>query len=256
MPSGSEFNKPEAGKKFVIVDVILVNQGKSTQSVSTMLQMSLKDETDQKYTTDLAAAIAADTRGPDGKILPGERVRGPVGFQVPQDTQGLVFVFDASVFGVGKAFVALGEKPVTIEPPAKLSGETPQTTHKVGEAIKIGDFVLTINKASISAGDGSTKPKPGKKFVVVDLTIENKGSKAAAISTMLQMFLKDGTGRYYATDLMAAVAAKGTSPDGELAAGEKIRGQVGYQVPEKVQGLTFVFDAELFGPEKALIQLP
>jgi hypothetical protein len=43
----------------------------------------------------------------DGEITPGEKLRGQVGFQIPEDAQGLTFVFDADVFGHGKVFVAL-----------------------------------------------------------------------------------------------------------------------------------------------------
>ena len=88
--------------------------------------MSLKDDTGQKYQMDLMASTAAKKDSPDGELSPGERIRGTVGFQVPQDAKGLQFVFDASVFSFGKVFVNLGDTPVTIEPPTKFEGETEQ----------------------------------------------------------------------------------------------------------------------------------
>lgn len=183
-------------------------------------------------------------------------MRGKVGFQVPQDATGLVFVFDAEVFGTGKVFVELGSEPIAVEPPAELAGEQEQATFAVGDIVEIGDLTLVVNEVTSPAGDDFNKPDAGNKFVVVDVTLQNKGSETRAISSMLQMHLKDATGQRYDLDLMASVASGGTTPDGEIAAGEKIRGQVGFQIPEDAQGLVFVFDADVFGYGKVLVALP
>lgn len=255
-PLGDEFNKPDEGKKFVAIDVLLVNQGSATTSVSTMLQMSLKDATAQKYDVDLAANIATGSSSPDGEISPGERMRGKVGFQVPQDATGLVFVFDASIFGTGKVFVELGPEPISIEPPAQLAGEQEQAMFAIGDIVEIGDLTLTINEVTFPPGDEFNKPEAGNKFVIVDVTLENKGAEAKGISSMMQMHLKDATGQKYDFDFSASMASGGTTPDGELAPGEKMRGQVGFQVPENAQGLVFVFDADVFGYGKVFVALP
>lgn len=255
-PPGTDFSKPDEGNKFVAVDVLLVNQGSASTSVSTMLQMSLKDATAQKYDVDLTANVATGSSSPDGEISPGERVRGKVGFQVPQDATGLVFVFDASIFGTGKVFVELGPEPIAVEPPAQLAGEQEQIMFAIGDIVEIGNLTLTVNEVTSPPGDEFNKPNAGNKFVVVDVTLGNKGAEAENISSMMQMHLKDATGQKYDLDLSASVASGGTTPDGELAPGEKMRGQAGFQVPENAQGLVFVFDAEVFGHGKVLVALP
>lgn len=255
-PPADDFNKPDEGKKFVAVDILLVNQGSDITSVSSLLQMHLKDETAQKYDVDLIANVATGSSSPDGEVNPGERVRGKVGFQVSQDAAGLVFVFDAEVFGTGKVFVELGPEPIAIEPPAQLAGEQAQTTFAIGDIIEVGDLMLTVNEVTSPPGDEFSKPDDGNKFVVVDVTLENKGTEAKGISSMMQMYLKDATGQKYALDLMASVASGGVTPDGEIAQGERIRGQVGFQVPENAQGLVFVFDADVFGYGKVFVALP
>lgn len=252
---GNDFAKPEAGNKFLAVEMLVVNKGEKADSISTLMQMSLKDQTSQKYSVDLLAASAAGADSPEGEIAPGERLRGKVWFQVPEGATGLVFVFDADIFGRGKIFVDLGSEPVSLEPPAELAGETAQTTYKIGDVVKIGDLSLTMNGVSTPAGDSFARPDPGNKFVVVDMTLENRGGKAESISTIMQMSLKDATGQKYGVSLMATASSGGSSPDGELAAGEKVRGQVGFEVPENAQGLTFVFDADVFGKGKVFIAL-
>jgi hypothetical protein len=255
-PLGDDFNKPDEGKKFVAVDVLLVNQGSNTTSVSSMLQMSLKDATGQKYDVDLMASTATGTSSPQGEISPGERVRGKVGFQVPQDAMGLVFVFDAEIFRTGKVFVELGPEPIAVEPPAQIAGEQAQAIFAIGDIIEVGDLTLTVNEVTSPPGNEFNKPDEGNKFVVIDVTLENKGTEAEGISSMMQMHLKDATGQIYDIDLMASVASGGATPDGEMAPGEKVRGQVGFQVPKNAQGLVFVFDADVFGYGKVFVVLP
>lgn len=254
--AGDQFNKPDAGNKFIAVDLLVVNTSNSSASISSLLQASLKDDTGQKYDVDLLASSAAKKDGPDGELAPGERVRGTVGFQVPQDAKGLQFVFDASVFGIGKVFVTLGDTPTAVEPPAKLEGETEQAAFNVGEAVQVGTLSITVNEVKPVEGNQFAKPAEGHQFLVVDVTLENTGAAAETISTLLQMWLKDSTGQRYKVDLLAMTAAGGTSPDGELAAGEKLKGQVAFEVPADATGLLFVFDGDVFGAGKVSIALP
>jgi hypothetical protein len=252
----TDFSKPDAGKKFVAVELLVVNNSQSAMSVSSLLQMSMKDETGQKYDPDFMASTAIDTANVDGELSPGEKVRGKVGFQVAENAPGLQFVFDASVFGTGKVFVNLGAEPVKIEPPAELVGETAQQTFNVGDVVAMGTTNLTVNEVLYPAGDQFNQPNAGFKFIVVDLTIENLNATAITVSTIFQMSVKDSSSQKYDVDLMASMASGGSSPDGEIAPGEKLRGQVGFQVPVDATGLVFVFDAEVWGSGKVFVALP
>lgn len=255
-PPGDDFNQPEEGNKFVVVDLLFVNTGSTADSLSTMLQMQLKDSTSQVYNIDFGAAMASDASSPDGEIGPGERVRGSVGFQTPQDVTDLQFVFDGSIFGTGRVFVNLGNEPVSVEVPTAIAGETEMTTFEVGDIIEIGDLGLVVNEVTFPAGDDFNQPDDGKKFITVDLSITNNSDSAQAISSILQMQLKDSTGQSYDVDLIASVAAGGASPEGELAPGETLRGQVSFQVPVDAQGLVFVFDGDVFSSGKVFVNIP
>lgn len=247
---------PDEGQKFVAVELIIVNDSSSAASIAPLWQMSLKDDTAQKYNVNIKASIAMDSASLRGELAPGEKVRGKVGFQVPQNAQGLQFIFDANAFVTGKAIVNFGAEPITVAPPANIAGETLQETYHVGDVIALGTTRLTINEVSYPAGDQAIKPDPGNKFLVVDLTIENQSAEAISISTLLQMSLKDADSQKYEIDLMAAMASGGNSPDGELAPGEKLRGQVGFQVPENGSGYVFVFEVDLWSTGKIFVALP
>ena len=55
---------------------------------------------------------------------------------------------------------------------------------------------------------------------------------------------------------MATSASGGTPPDGEIAAGEVLRGQVGFQVPADATDLVFIFNGDLFGGDKIRVAIP
>jgi hypothetical protein len=252
---GTQFAQPDEGNRFVAVELLMVNAGEEATGVSSLLQMELKDSSDRRYDIDFAAASAIKSAAPDGELAPGERVRGKIGFQVPEDATGLTFVFDASMFRAGRLFVELGDEPMRVDAPAQLPGEAPLQSYAIGEAIELGDVVLTVNGVSSPEGNEFSKPDEGFRFIVVDLTVENKKSEAVNLSSLAQMELKDSTGQRYSLDIMATTAADGSTPDGELAAGERIRGQVGYSVPEDADGLIFVFDGGLFSAGKIFVTL-
>jgi hypothetical protein len=252
----SQFLAADEGKKFVSVDAIVINQSNSEKSISSMLQMTLRDETAQRYNPDLSAIVASGVASIDGPLRPGERIRGQVGFQVPEDVQGLQFVFDASLFGGQRVVVDLGDEPILMPPPDEILGETEQEVFAINETIQIGSMLLVVNDVAYPAGDQFNRPSEGNKFLVVDLTLENSGNTTASVSTLLQMWVKDPTGQQYQVDLSATVASGGTTPDGELVPGERIRGQVGFQVPMDMEELVFVFNAEVFGAGTVFVALP
>jgi hypothetical protein len=104
---GTTVFHPNSGARFVAVDLTLENISQSPLSVSSLLQMTLKDSSGQTYDLHLGAQAAAGTSPPDGELSPGETLRGEVAYQVPQDAQGLVFVFDPNLVGYGKVRVSL-----------------------------------------------------------------------------------------------------------------------------------------------------
>ena len=250
---GNQFFTPDEGYKYIAVDVILVNTADTNKSTSSILQMKVKDETAQQYPVDIMAQSLALGGKIEGEMLPGEKIRGKVGFQVPEDGQKLELVFDAKVFGTGKVFVNLGSEPKMVDAPAEIPGETEQETYTIGESIEMNDILLTVNEVSIIAGDEFNTPSEGYKYLSLDLTLVNNSSNPINISSLLQMFVKDSQCRNFSLDFMATSAAGASSPDGEYAPGETIRGQVGYQVPADETQFVFSFDAGFWRTGRILV---
>ena len=104
-PAGSDFIKPDAGNKFVLLDVSFENTGTEQAIVSTILQMSLLDSDGNKYDADISAMTLGE-KTVDGEINAGDTLTGVVGFQVPEAASGLVFVY-SELLGDKKVGVAL-----------------------------------------------------------------------------------------------------------------------------------------------------
>jgi hypothetical protein len=92
-PKGDSLFAPESGNRFVIVRATFENSGSSSQTVSSLLQMSLRDRNGQSYSIDIKAAVLA-SETLDGDVPAGGSLSGGAGFQVPVDVTELLFVFE------------------------------------------------------------------------------------------------------------------------------------------------------------------
>lgn len=254
-PLGGDFNPPDEGKKYLVVDVLIGNQGSRSFNSSPVFQMTLKDPTGQKYNLNARANAASGSSLPNGEVNPGEVIRGKVGFHVPEGQSNFVFVFEANLIGLGEVSVSLGPTPMAVDPPQDLNLVQSEQIFQIGDSVEISDLVIQVLGVSYPAGTEIVKPKEGFRFVAVDVQLENQGSTTTEVTSIAQMYLKDGTGQKYTFHLGAQAVLDSGLPDDELQPGEMIRGQIGFQVPVEAQDLVFVFDAEIFGFGKVFIAL-
>jgi hypothetical protein len=254
-PPGGDFNPPDEGKKYLVVDLMIANQGEKSFNSSPVFQMSLKSPSGLKFNINGKANLASGSNQPNGEINPGEIVRGKVGFQVPEDQVDFLFVYEANLLGHGEVSVNLGPVPVAMDPPQDLNLIPSLDIYQVGDLIKISDIVIQVLGVSYPTGTEIVKPKEGYQFTGIDIQVENQGSTVKEITSVVQMYLKDDTGQKYTFNLGAQSLLDAGLPDDELQPGEYVRGQIGFQVPEDSPGLVFVFDAEVFGFGKVFIAL-
>jgi hypothetical protein len=254
-PPGGDLNPPDAGKKYLVVDLLIANQGDRSFNVSPVFQMSLKSPQGQKYNVNGKASLASGSNPPNGEVNPGEVVRGKVGFQVPQDMTGFTFVFEAKLIGLGEVSIALGNTPLAIDPPSDLNLANQQKTYQIGDLIEISGVAIQVLGTSHPAGTEIIQPRQGYHFVGVEVQVENRSESVQEINSVVQMYLKDSSGQKYTFHLGAQSLLDSGLPDDELQPGERVRGEIGFQVPDNAGGLIFVFDAEIFGYGKAFIAL-
>lgn len=159
-------------------------------------------------------------------------------------------------------FLALGsggttepEKVVKPEPGDDVvvaPGPEAEPTHEtyfIGDTVKMGDLVFTLNSARWDTGSEYMKPDPGVKWLVFDCTIENAGASPTTISSLLMFVLYDEES--YSSDLTIFADTKG-SLDGELGPGRKMRGEIAFDVEEAHSQWEFIFQPNVFGFGQAI----
>jgi len=248
------YARPERGKKFLAVHVLIANTGTSATSVIALSQTILTDETKRQYRPDVKATIAAGGTSIDGDLTPGEMVRGTVGFQVPESSTRFALIFLAGI--AGRVTVDLGTDPVSVERPVTITAESAPHPHHVGEDIVVGSIHLIVHRAWYPHDHVSIAPKPGFAFLAVDLSIKNDGTTLLYIAPSVQMSIKDAEGRQFRIDRTASVASGSSLPLGEIAPGDTVRGVVWFQVPQASSGLVFVLDIDIWSSGKVFVAVP
>jgi len=246
--------KLEKDQKFIAVDLLIVNLSQTAILLSGLTQISLIDANSQIYYTSFSATTAANGGNINGTLTPGEKVRGKIGFQIPSEANNLQFIYDVGKIGQ-KVFINLGSNPISFDPPPFFPGEFELITHHLGERIFIDPLSLTVNQVLFPPWNNINPPAEGNKFLLVDLTIENKGASFINISSLLQMWVKDSAGRNFSIDLKAMDYRSSDPPDGEFSPSESKHGQVGFQVPIDSKGLVFVFQGKSYSESKVFITL-
>ncbi len=139
--------------------------------------------------------------------------------------------------------LACGEASTTATTVTGTVTSAPQAKHfKVGDQVKVGYWVVTLNSVKTSAGDDLDQPKNGQ-FLILDITFKNTDSATHTISSIIQFQFQDSTGQKY--DDQLTILQGVTPPDGDVQAGSQTRGQVVYDVPTSEHAFTFTFTPDI-----------
>jgi len=145
------------------------------------------------------------------------------------------------------------EEPITEEEIEEAMEETPKIEiFEIGDTIKMGDLIFTVNSARWDEGDEFSKPEEGEKWLVLDCTIENQSNESTTVSSMLMFKLYDEDG--YSMNQEIFVDTKG-SLDGELGPGRKMSGEIAFSVEEGQSYWEFIFEPEVFGFGQAIFAI-
>lgn len=126
-------------------------------------------------------------------------------------------------------------------PTAQAESKAPeQTVFYVGDKVELNHVIVTLENVRESSGSTYNKPSDGNVFVLCEFTIENNSEKDLAISSMLcfSAYVDD-----FSTNmsLSALIEKSGEQLDGTVAAGKKMKGEIGYEVPADYETLEIRF---------------
>lgn len=125
----------------------------------------------------------------------------------------------------------------------------------VGDVVKVGDIQIVINEVKEIPGTEFFKPEAGNRFVIIDVTMENVGTADHAASSIMEFTLKDDTGQEYNESISAEVAYGGKAPGGTIIPGDKLRGQIGYEIPISAKGFVLTYTNGFFNAVRVQFDL-
>jgi len=171
----------------------------------------------------------------------------------------LIFLFVA-IAALALPFLACGSTAggstgTAVTATSAPAGTTPTAaakTWKVGDTVKLGDWTIIANKASTSTGGEFAKPKSGNIYLVVNVTVTNGGSAAQAISSIGSFKLADSTGQTYTETIVDGLK---NPPDGNVAAGGKLSGDLAYEVPKTEKSFTLAFQPDITSTDQVTITI-
>jgi len=130
--------------------------------------------------------------------------------------------------------------------------QTKTETYEIGDSIKAGNLIFTVNSTRIDEGGDFIKPKDGYIYYIIDVTVENTGDKSESVSSLMMFKLFDSDGYNY--NITIGPETKG-SVDGEISSGRKLRGELVFEIPEDAEGLELEIDPSLFGSGQIIVKL-
>jgi hypothetical protein len=149
--------------------------------------------------------------------------------------------------------VATGAAPTTTATTAAPTTAAPTTvaakaSYQIGETAKTADLEVTLNGVTDPYAPSSNlfKPKPGDRWVAVDVTVKNNGSDKMTFSTLALMELKDSQSQTWNVSLEGS-AADTTTPqlDGDVVPGDSRRGIAVFEIPDAATGLKLRVKGEI-----------
>lgn len=137
------------------------------------------------------------------------------------------------------------------EEPSQAESKEEEKTYGIGDTVTIDDVVVTLNGVTHPDGSDLLPPEDGKIFALIEFNIENNSAEELAVSSLLNF--KCHVDDYSTSLSLGALAAKeGVEQlDGSVSAGKKIKGVVGYEIPEDWKEISIAYEPGLFGSKEA-----
>lgn len=102
-------------------------------------------------------------------------------------------------------------------------------TYAIGQVARTGGFSFIVYGVSDPDNAGAFPAPAGQHFVTVDLQVTNDDNKAEMYSSLLGLHLLDSQNHQYSE---SPGVRSPSPPDGEMSAGQSVRGFVTFEVPD------------------------
>lgn len=128
-------------------------------------------------------------------------------------------------------------------------GEGEETVFKKGEIAELNGVQVTLTDYKESAGGEYNKPADGNVFLLAEFEIANNTEEEMSVSSMLSF---DAYADDYSLDysISAMMDKDGSQLDGTIAAGKKMKGWIGWEVPADYKNVEIHFTDNVWSGNK------
>lgn len=167
----------------------------------------------------------------------------------------IVVIFLAVVFGGGDDKPKKVENNTTTTQQGENDNDKKADTQEtkdiftVGETAEMNDVQVTLLNYSESKGSEYNKPSDGNVFLMAEFEIVNNSDSEMNVSSMLsfEAYADDYALNY---SLGAITENNDTQLDGTIAAGKKMKGYIGYEVPKDWSTVEIHFTDDVWSDNK------
>lgn len=132
-------------------------------------------------------------------------------------------------------------------------GQEEKTEYNQGEEAILGDGAITVTNVEKSQGSEWDKPKSGKEFVIVYVTIENKGSNNLSYNP-LYFKMQNSQGQQESMTF-TTIDQDTALQSGELIPGGKVSGTITFEQPKDDTGLVLIYSDSIWSSNELKIHL-
>lgn len=129
------------------------------------------------------------------------------------------------------------------------SDEEGETVFKKGDIAEMNDVQVTLTDYTESTGSDYNQPTEGNVYLLAEFEIVNNTSGEVAVSSMMsfEAYADDYSLNY---SIGALLEKDGNQLDGTIAAGKKLKGWIGWEVPEDYQNVEIHFKDDVWSNDK------
>lgn len=133
-------------------------------------------------------------------------------------------------------------------------GAEKETFFKKGETAELNDVQVTLTDYQESAGSEYNRPTDGNIFLIAEFEISNNTEKELSISSMMsfEAYADDYALNYC---LSALLEKDGNQLDGTIAPGKKMKGWIGWEVPEDYSNVEIHFTDSVWSNDKFIFEI-
>lgn len=141
----------------------------------------------------------------------------------------------------------------TSESTTNSDTKTEDKVYKIGEEVILNNGSIILDKVEKSQGSTYDKPKTGKEFVIVHVTVKNKGTANLAYNPY-DFKLQNSNGQQE-SQTFSTINNDTQLNSGELAANGSVSGTIVFEEPVGDAGLTLIYQNNYWSSKTIQIKL-